>query len=63
VTDDEILAALTAAIPDGNIYWTDEDQAQMLLPAVRELLNKPVDLLQLAGKIVSPSELRRRDGL
>lgn len=38
MTDEEILARLMTAVPSGNIYWTDEDQAGQLLPAVRQLL-------------------------
>lgn len=35
--DDEIRAALMGEVPGGNVYYTDEQQVEQLLPIVRRI--------------------------
>lgn len=54
---DEIRARLAAAIPSGNISWTDEDQAAQLLPVVAEIVADVVAV----ERAQNPRRMRRRD--
>lgn len=62
MTDDEILERLIPNIPSGNIDRANDEQALMLLPVVRKLIEdsrSKIDVDRLRAAIVPLSEMRR----